>query len=188
MIGILCLSLAIFIPTTALAHGDSPRLEISVERINPGGVVEVRGVDFEPEEQISFALIGTDVEIPLGEIIADTDGIFLQIVTLPSELKEGAYYFRAVTDDHQVISPTLTVFGAAILEGEGGQGPREEEDGLLAPMPTFLPAVVSTASAPSASIESTPAFDWKSIALVLTALAFIGIAVVFALRICPKIS
>jgi hypothetical protein len=43
-----------FIPTTD-AHGSEPRPEISLERLNPGGVVDVRGVDFESEELVTFS-------------------------------------------------------------------------------------------------------------------------------------
>ena len=68
----------------AFAHGDEPRLEISSDRLNPGGVIDVRGVDFEFEEVVTLALIGAEVEIPFGEVRADTEGIFLQIVTFRS--------------------------------------------------------------------------------------------------------
>ena len=158
------------------AHGGEPRLEISAEGMNPGGVVEIRGVDFEPEELITLALIGHEFEFPLGEIVADTDGIFLQIVTLPTDLAEGAYKFRAITDDHEITSPTLTVFGTAISEA-GGEGPREEDDGLLAPMPTFAPAVV-TAPVAAVPVEATPASASNRNIPALIVLMVIGIAIV----------
>lgn len=59
-----------------LAHGDEPRLEVSLKKSNPGGVVEVHSLDFEFEERVSLVLIGSGVEIPLSEIVADTEGVF----------------------------------------------------------------------------------------------------------------
>jgi len=135
--------LAISLTSPALAHGDEPRLEISPERVNPGGVIEVRGVDFEREELITLMLVGSETAIPIGEIVADVDGIFLQVVTLPVDLAEGVYNFLAITDDHNITSPDLTVQGPAIVaDGEGEDIRRDEEDSLLAPAPTYPPGVV----------------------------------------------
>jgi len=55
----------------AFAHGGEPRLEISVERMNPGGIVDLRGVDFEPEEIITLMLVNSRSTISLGEVVAD---------------------------------------------------------------------------------------------------------------------
>src|SRR5215510_9435438 len=73
------------------AHGGEPRLEISVERMNPGGVIDLRGVDFEPAEVITLSLFNSQNSIPLGEVIADAEGIFLLNVALPVDLSEGIY-------------------------------------------------------------------------------------------------
>jgi hypothetical protein len=138
------------------AHGDEPRLEISLERVSPGGVVDVRGVDFEPEEVISLSLVGEASEFALGDVVADPEGIFLQIVALPDDLASGAYHFSAVTDDHEITSPTLTVFGDG-LAGEA-EPVRDEDDPLLAPMPTYAPGVVpGGVSQPAASPENEDA-------------------------------
>lgn len=116
----------------APAHVGQPRLEISVERMNPGGIVDVRGVSFGMDDSVNLALIGSGVDVSFGEIIASGEGEFIYIAVLPSDLVEGTYYFRAVTSHHYVFSPLLTVWGTAFIEG-GGQGPRDEDDGLLAP-------------------------------------------------------
>ena len=162
------------------AHGGEPRLEISAERMNPGGVVDVRGVSFGMEESVTLALIGSGVEISLGELIADAEGGFRHIAMLPSDLVEGTYYFRATTSHHWVISPPLTVWGTAITEG-GEQGPRDEDDGLLAPMPTFAPDA-PTVSVPQAPVVATPAVEWNPNILILVVLMVIGIVAVLGLR------
>ena len=136
----------------ASAHNTQPRVEISTERTNPGTVVDVRGVSFGMEDVVTLALIGSTVEYPLGEMLANAEGEFTYIAVLPPDLVEGSYYFRATTSHHWVISPPIAVWGTAITEG-GEQGPRDEDDGLLAPMPT---REVPAPAAQVASAVSTP--------------------------------
>ena len=150
------------IPTrNAFAHATEPRIEINIDRIMPGGVLDLRGVAFDYEEVVTLTLIGTQGEFSLGEITADAEGIFLHIVKLPTDLAEGTYYFRGVTTHHYVISPALTVQGNAIpAEGEGEEERWEEEDQLPFAIPTYPPGVVPGA-APGATqsvpVEAPPA-------------------------------
>ena len=101
--------------------------------------------------------------------------MFTQIISLPSDLVEGIYTVRAATDDHEVISPPFTVWGTPILVGEEGEGARDEEDGLLAPMPTIpIPEAISTL--PHNSGQSVAAASSGSRPLlVLAALGVIGV-------------
>ena len=92
-----------------------------MERLHPGEVVNLRGVSFEMDIIVTVTLLGSVVEVPLGEIISNGEGEFTHIVALPADLVEGTYYFRAVTSHHYVLSPPLTVWGTAIAEG-GGTG------------------------------------------------------------------
>lgn len=132
---------SIFFTSTALAHGDEPRIEISSESLNPGSVLDIRGVDFELDEEINLTLVGPQNQISLGSAIADAEGVFLLTITLPVDLVEGEYVVHGTTDDHVLDSPPITVWGSANLGG-GEDGLRSEDDGLLAPMPTFAPGVV----------------------------------------------
>jgi hypothetical protein len=176
--------LMLFSALPVLAHGDEPRLEISVDRINPGAVVELRGVDFEPEESILLALISANVELPMGEALADMEGVFLQIVVLPTDLAEGEYRFRATTDDHEILSPVLLVQGPAVLE-EGAEPLREEEDALLAPMPTYAPGVSST-PLPQIVTEETYAPAASSSTAVYSILAGVVLIALVGMRILGK--
>lgn len=124
------------------AHGRTPRLEISTERLNPGGVLDIRGVEFDYEELVTLFLERRGIVVSLGEITADLEGIFIHTIVLPSDLPVGEYIVRGVTTHHDVLSPIFTVQGPAILSEGGGQGERDEDDGLLAPMPTYAPGVV----------------------------------------------
>lgn len=176
--------LSLLIIPVVSAHNTVPRVEISLERLHPGEVVDVRGVSFGMDDSVTLALIGTGVDFPLGEILANAEGEFTHIAVLPTDLAEGKYYFRAVTSHHFVLSPPLTVWGTSIIEG-GGQGERDEDDSLLAPMPTFPPAVV-TAPLPQAQVEATSASSGNLILLVLTALTVIAIAIGFGIRRKPN--
>ena len=167
----------------ASAHNTQPRLEINQERLNPGGIVDVRGVSFGMEESVTLTLIGSSAEIPLGEMLSDAEGEFLHIAVLPVDLAEGTYYFRGVASHHFVLSPPLTVWGTAVVEG-GGQGERDEDDGLLAPMPTLAPAAV-TASVPSLQTDpaqaSVPNRSFPAL-MVLTVLGILIAAGVLVMR------
>ena len=63
-----------------------------------------------------------------------------------------------------------------MIEG-GGQGERDEDDGLLAPMPTFAPAIV-TAPVAAVPVEATPASASNRNIPILMALMVIGSAIV----------
>jgi hypothetical protein len=173
--------LAFLVVQPAFAHGDEPRLEISPEKLSPSAVLDIRGVDFEFEEQIALTLYGEQAEIPFGTVLADVEGVFMLTITLPFDLPEGTYVLRATTDDHTVESPQITVSGAAIMEG-GGQGERDEDDALLAPMPTYAPGVSSTPMPQAevvASTESAPTRN-SSNTIMLWGIAGVGILLVFA--------
>ena len=173
---IIVILFSLFIVPVASAHSTQPRLEINVERLNPGGIVDVRGVSFGMEESVTLTLISSNAEIPLGEMLSDAEGEFLHIAALPVDLAEGTYYFRGVTSHHFVLSPPLTVWGTAVAEG-GGQGLRDDDDGLLAPMPTVAPAAAATLQ-PSIPLEPTPASVSNRNISTPIALAVIAIVIV----------
>lgn len=174
----------------ALAHGGEPRLEINVERINPGGTVDVRGVEFDYEQTVALYLERTGIVVQLGEAVTDPEGVFLHIVVVPADLPQGVYYVRAVTSHHDVLSPALTVQGSPILEEGGGQGERDEDDGLLAPMPTYAPGVVP-GSAPQQETnqplsQETPIPNKDYIVPGLLVLLLTGALIGFGLRTMKK--
>ena len=178
--------LSLTIVPVVSAHNTIPRVEISIERLHPGEIVDVRGVSFGMDDSVTLTLIGSGVDVAFGEIIASGEGEFTYIAVLPADLVEGTYYFRAVTSHHYVLSPPLTVWGTAFTEG-GGQGPRDEDDGLLAPMPTSAPGVVpddtiSQGQTRPAS-EATPATNWNPGMLVMVVLLVLGSIVGFGLKL-----
>jgi hypothetical protein len=177
----------------ARAHVGEPRLEISADRMNPGGVVDVRGVGFDYEEFVTLYLERPGIVIQLDEIVTDLEGVFLHIVVLPTDLPEGIYNVRAVTDHHEALSPALTVQGPPILDEGGGQGARDEDDPLLAPMPTFAPGVVpggvpqsSAQPTPQTTALETPTSQGNSTALIYPILLGLGIITLVGIRILKR--
>ena len=185
---IIVILFSLSIVTVASAHNTVPRVEISVERQFPGGVVDVRGVSFGMEETVTLTLISSSTEISYGEVISGAEGEFLYIAVLPSDLIAGTYYFRATTSHHWVISPALTIWGTAIVE-DSGQGLRDEHGGLPPSIPTFAPtaSVLATVSAPvvSAQANQKPASSgWSANIGILVALT--GVAVIIGLGFWRK--
>lgn len=182
---IVVITLSLFIVSSALAHGGEPRLEINLERINPGGVLDVRGVEFDYEQPVTLYLERTGIVVQLGEVVTDLEGIFVHIVVLPTDLPEGIYNIRAVTTHHDVLSPALTVQGPAILTEGGGQGERDEDDGLLAPMPTYAPGVSSTPLPQTTALE-TPASKRSPTTVIYAILAGVVILALLSIRVLKK--
>lgn len=139
---VIVLLLSLFVVPRASAHGRTPRLEISSERMNPGGVLDIRGVEFDYEELVTLYMERQGIVVSLGEVHADLEGIFVHTIVLPADLPAGEYTIRGVTEHHDVLSPVFSVQGPAVPGQGGGQGERDEDDGLLAPMPTYAPGVV----------------------------------------------
>lgn len=170
---LLVMAFSLGVVPEASAHNTQPRVEISKERLNPGEVIDVRGVSFDMDEPVTLTLLASGVEIPMGEALSDAEGDFLQILVLPADLTEGTYYIRATTNHHWVMSPPLTVWGTAVVEG-GGQGLRDDDDGLLAPMPTAgvsAPALQPTPVSAVALEEPATALSIPNLAALMAVLA-----------------
>lgn len=168
---------AVLVGSTAVvasAHVGQPRLEISLERANPGGVVDLRGVEFQYEEVVALTLIGADVNVVVGEIIANVEGEFAYVVVLPTDLAEGTYFFKGTSGHHEITSSGLLVTGPALASGDGG-GPRSQEDGLLAPIATVAAGVTAPLNPPQ---PPNPNSAWGSSLLVLGLLLAIGLGFV----------
>jgi len=189
--GTLTLLLTFSFVSPALAHVGTPRLEISAEQVNPGGVMDLRGVGFDYEESVTLYLERPGIVVQLGSVTADVEGIFLHIAVLPVDLPEGVYNIRGVTSHHEVLSPALIVQGSALIEG-GGQGERDEDDGLLAPMPTYAPGVVPgglsqspSQPTPHAALK-TPTLKGISATLIYAILLGIAILALLSIRILKR--
>lgn len=162
---------ALFPTQVALAHSSEPRLEIGGERVNPGAPLTVRGTAFAYEEAVALSLVGGNQTIRLGTAPTDVEGGFTQTLILPAGLAEGTYSVQAADGHHVVNGPPVIVSGAPVTAGEDGDGRREEEDSLLAPMPSSpgtTAAATSSAGTPAGSNR-----DWKPILVVVVAISIL---------------
>jgi len=185
---LLLIILMFFLPfcfaQTAFAHGDEPRLEISVERINPGGLIEVRGVGFDYDMQVSLSLISSTAQFSLNEVTTDEEGIFTQNVVLPAELPAGNYNFLARTEHHTVTSPMVTVWGTAV-ENHEDNGIQDQSDVQFDPIPT-LAAGVPTPMLSSPYSQSSNPPEKTSLPLAWIALG-VGIILILGVLIRMRI-
>jgi hypothetical protein len=173
------LALVFGFPQPAFAHSGEPRLEISVERISPGGTVELRGVDFDFEQSVTLSLIGANIEMPLNQVTADTEGLFTQSVLLPADLPVGEYNFRAQTDHEVVMSPLLTVWGTAVEDQESNVI-QDQSDVQFEPMPTPIVSVATAVHQVAAPENNVPRqgssgfLIWIAVGIVI--IAFLALA------------
>ena len=171
------------VPLGAYAHDGPPRLELSTNQVNPGAVIEVRGINLAPEVPIVILLARDEYEVRLGEVMSDADGDFIQTVTLPLDLTEGDYTVRAAGKDQDPVSALLKIEGAALVEAGEQRG---DEEPLLAPMPTRAPdsVAVTPATAPRAvpptAVPGASSAAW--LLLPLGALAVVGLALALRRR------
>ena len=155
-----------------------------MERINPGGVVEVRGVEFDYDEPVVLSLMRSQIQIPLMEITADGEGVFTQIIALPADLPAGQYNLRARSEHHLVTSPTLTVWGAAV-ENQESSSVQDQSDLALGPVPTIAAGVPPTAVPQTITLE-TPPSTGNSPTLIYSILIGVVILALLSLRVLKK--
>jgi hypothetical protein len=186
----LLLFAAIFIfafhPTrSALAHGEA-RLEVSPEHLGPGAPLTIHGVGFSYDQELTLTLRRSGVQTPLGTVLADAEGAFELTIIIPVDLPKGAYQVYAVAHELEVISPVVTVQGVPVFAGdEGAQGGISEDDGLLAPMPTYAAGASSTPLPQAAALEP-PASKGNSTTLITSILAGVVILALLSIRILKK--
>jgi hypothetical protein len=151
------------------ADGEDPRVEISADRLAPGMILQVRGVNLEREQNIPVALVGVEGEFPLGVVTSNEVGEFTQSFTLPVHLPEGVYRVLAKNPTSvSVISAPLTIQGAPVMV-EGEEVIRDEDEPLLAPMPTAVKG------SPAGQSARPAAASWLNPALIATALGVLAL-------------
>src|SRR5688572_17640607 len=93
---ILAMVIALSAVVRVQAHGGPPRLELAAKQASAGAPLELWGINLGADLPVTVSLIGGGVEYPLGTVICDGHGDFLQTFRLPSELAPGTYTVRAI--------------------------------------------------------------------------------------------
>ena len=170
------------VSVVATAAHDDVLLQLSAERIQPGGTVEVRG-DLGAGESFEVALIAqTDgSRRVIATIPAIEEGHFQAFVVVPANTSAGDYLVE-VAVDLTAVRASLTIAGSPI-GAEGGEGP-EQEEGLVQPLPSGFGGREPASAAPG--VEATesnsaridrPSFDGAVVigaAGILAAAALLG--------------
>ena len=111
---------ALLLATSATAHGGVPTLQLSTDRINPGGTVELRG-DMTGDEPVQLSLeAGDGSSLALGAIETDWEGHFVAALTMPVDVAAGTYIVR-VKSPFEEATTKVGVSGPPLAQEAEGQ-------------------------------------------------------------------
>jgi hypothetical protein len=140
------------------AHEGGPRLILDPAKVNPGGVVLIRGEDLALDELMRLSLVGDVGAAELGTVTTDGEGHFTIAVDLPADAPVGTYAIQATTPSGAVIKSLLELAGSPILE-QGGAPPGQDEGFPAVPAASVPPAAIPAATAASAGSGLRPLSD-----------------------------
>lgn len=182
----LCCLLWLICAAPVTAHDGPARLELNVAAASPGATIDLRVTGFEPNEAVAVLLIHGAGQQIIGTLTTDANGEAVQGVQLPAALDFGAYEVRVV-DSHHVISAPLQIVPDPNLAEEGGQ--RDEDETLLAPLPTsfpgdvrFAPAVAVEEFAPVTAQPDVTVPTPLAVSTIIAALGVVGGLLVLSRR------
>lgn len=146
--------------SVALAHGGKG---VTVQPLTPkpGDVITVNGEGLGTEgakSQVEVRIIGTGVDIDLGEAQAGDDGDFTAQFRVPADLKPGTYQVQAKGAETATVE--ITVMAAAAAEQPAA------------------PAAPAMAVEPASPVRERPL--WETISLVALFGALAGLGLFFA--------
>lgn len=160
---------------SASAHGGVPTLQLQVDRINPGGSVELRG-DMTGDDPVELSLqAGDGSTLALGQIETDWEGHFVTAVIIPADVAAGTYIVR-VTSPFEEATTRIMVAGPPLLPEAEGQ-PLGRDEALAAP------GSVATAAAGQPATQWTPPPGADSTIRVIGAVIVVALVLVFALAV-----
>jgi hypothetical protein len=176
---------ALIFASGVLAHGGETSFIVEPTMVPPGGGVAVRA-DLIVPGPVLLTLIGTDGSRVAAGVIEQTDqGHFEVMIMIPADLPAGHWTLLAEADGATIGSATLEVAGAPVGVEEGGQGPRDEDDSLLAPLPSGWQASRSNPPAVTSSAPgrvSTDPFDLVPIIALVVAIGALTLLALGASR------
>jgi len=157
------------LPGAASAHEGVARLILEPERVNPGGVVTIRGEDLRADDTMTIALLGETGRTELTTVTSDGEGHFTVTIEVSPEAPSGNYAIEAA--GQVVLTVPLAVEGAPVSNGDGA--PPGQDEGLPAVIPSFA-ALAS--QRPIAIVQPQAAVTEESVDVVPFVAAFGAIA------------
>jgi hypothetical protein len=137
------------VPGAASAHDGIARLILEPDRVNPGGVVTIRGEDLRADDEMTITLIASSGRTELATVTSDGEGHFTVTIQLSPDAAAGVYAVEAA--GQVMLTVPLFIEGAPISNRDGA--PPGQDEGLPAVMPSFA---VGASSAPIASVQQLP--------------------------------
>jgi methionine-rich copper-binding protein CopC len=169
---------ALVVAATVHAHGGETFMTAEPAVIPPGAAVGI-SADLLTSGPVTLSLAGTDGSRRDVGVVAETsEGHFQVVVEVPTDLPVGVWTLLAETDGKVLGSTVIQVSGTPIEDGGGGQGPRDEDDPLLQPLPSgwhasrsMAPSTVPTGiGAASGTLDPVPFIAGGLAALALLVL------------------
>lgn len=136
------------------AHDAEESLTIDPAVARPGETITVTVQGLEPGASCAFLLVSNGDAVPLGSTPANAEGDLTIPIMLPVELSAGAYRLEVRSGD-VTLSAGLVIDGPPILPEED-DGERDEEDPLLAPLPSGWGRGITGAGPPAPSGGPVP--------------------------------
>ena len=172
---------ALLLCASAFAHGGETFLIAEPALVQPGGGVGVRA-DLPTSGPVRLSLAGTDGTRREVGVVEQTDqGHFEVFIQIPTDLPVGQWILVAEADGGPIASATLEVAGTPVGEEVGGQGPRDEGDGLLVPLPSgwrASPVIPPAAPEPTTVATADGSFDIVPFASLAAAIGALAVLVV----------
>jgi hypothetical protein len=157
------------LPGAASAHEGVARLILEPERVNPGGVVTIRGEDLRADDEMTITLIASEGRTELTTVTSDGEGHFTITIQVSPDAAPGVYAVEAAGQVNLTVP--LFIEGAAVSNGEGA--PPGQDEGLPAVIPSFA---IAASQAPIAIVQPSAAVTDASVDVVPFIAAFGAIA------------
>ncbi len=168
---------ALLLSTAAFAHGGETYFTAEPTRVAPGSGIGVRA-DLLTSGPVRLSLAGADGTRREVGVVEQTDaGHFEVFVQIPADLPTGSWTLLAEADGVAIASTTIEVAGPPMGEETGGQGPRDEDDSLVVPLPSGWqaagsgPATAARAAPLSSATEAIDVVPLVSLGVAVLALA-----------------
>ena len=112
------LALLLFTAPPAGAHPEAT-LESNRSSVDAGGAIGLHGTEFGGDGTYTLRLLGALNEYDLGEAKSDSEGEFRLDITIPSDVRPGAYQVVAIAADGDVSARLdLTVAAAMAMNAD----------------------------------------------------------------------
>jgi hypothetical protein len=165
-----------------LAHGGETFFVAEPASVAPGGGVGVRA-DLLTSGPVRLTLAGTDgSRHEVGVVEQTEDGHFEAFIGIPRDLPTGHWTLLAQADGATLASATIEVAGTPVDAEVGGQGPRDEDDSLLMPLPSGWQASRSNPPTTTASVTSVNRTEAIDLVPIVSLAAAVGALTFLVLR------